>query len=316
MTLGFLDSFLITGLFEVVMVIGLALLLHLQLGLTRIANFGVVGFWGIGMYVFGVLYVRVDWPFGEPWQFLACAAAATLVAGAAGLLVAWLIADLDTDGVLVGTLGFATAVQILATTQDDLTGGARGLGGLGFPYDVGPIKEDEFLWLVITTAVVSAILFVVWRIHRSPYGRLLIAMGGNEPLARSLGKSTFRTKLWLFVIASAAMGLLGAMNGVMVRFLDIGSLGIGITLAAMAGLILGGTARVWGAVVGVLLTVGLFDIVIQSYVPFPREWYTQAIPVLREALFGLALILVLLFRPFGLLGDMQRDKLMRKIHGR
>lgn len=316
MTLDWLDSFLITGLFEVVMVIGLALLLHLQLGLTRIANFGVVGFWGLGMYVFGVLYVRVDWPFGEPWQFLVCAAAATLFAGVAGLLVGWLIADLDTDGVLVGTLGFATAVQILATTQDDLTGGARGMGGLGFPYDIGRVKEDEFLWLVITAAVVVAILFVVWRVHRSPYGRLLIAVGGNEPLARSLGKSTFRTKLWVFAIASAAMGLLGVMSGVMVRYLDVGNLGIGITLAAIAGLILGGTARVWGAVVGVILTVGLFDIVIQSYVPFPREWYTQAIPVLREAVFGLTLIIVLLFRPFGLLGDMQRDKLMRKIHGR
>ena len=316
MTFDVLDSFLITGLFEVVMVIGLALLLHLQLGLTRIANFGVVGFWGIGMYVFGVLYVRVDWPFGDPWQFLACAAAATLFAGAAGLLVGWLIADLDTDGVLVGTLGFATAVQILATTQDDLTGGARGLGGLGFPFDIGKVKDNEFLWLVITSIVVSAILFVVWRVHRSPNGRLLIAVGGNEPLARSLGKSTFRTKLWLFAIASAVMGLLGAMNGVMVRFLDVGNLGIGITLAAMAGLILGGTARVWGAVVGVVLTVGLFDIVIQSYVPFPREWYTQAIPVLREAIFGLALILVLLFRPYGLLGDMRRDRLMEKIHGR
>lgn len=57
-----LDTFLITGLFNVVMLIGLALLLHLQLGLTRIANFGVVGFWGVGLYTFGVLYVRVDWP--------------------------------------------------------------------------------------------------------------------------------------------------------------------------------------------------------------------------------------------------------------
>jgi branched-chain amino acid transport system permease protein len=316
MNLDWLDSFLITGLFQVVMVIGLALLLHLQLGLARIANFGVVGFWGIGMYVFGVLYVRVDWPFGEPLQFLVCAAAATLAAGVAGLLVGWLIADLDTDGVLVGTLGFATAVQILATTQDDLTGGARGMGGLGFPYDVGPVKEDEFLWLLMTAVVVVAILFFVWRVHRSPYGRLLVAVGGNEPLARSLGKSTYRTKLWLFAITSAAMGLLGAMNGVMVRYLDIGSLGIGITLAAMAGLILGGTARVWGAVVGVVLTVGLFDIVVQSYLPLPREWYTQAIPVLREALFGLALILVLVFRPLGILGDMRRDQLMHKIHGR
>jgi branched-chain amino acid transport system permease protein len=314
--LDWLDAFLISGLFGVVMVIGLALLLHLELGLARIANFGVVGFWGIGMYAFGVLYIQVDWPFGEPWQFLVSAAFGTLVAGLAGLVVGWLIADLDTDGVLVGTLGFAAAVLILATTQDDLTGGARGLGGLGFPYDVGSVKENEFLWLVIVTVVVVAILFFVWRVHRSPYGRLLIAVGGNEPLARSLGKPTFRTKLWLFAVASAAMGLLGAMFGVMVRTLQVANLGVDITLAAMVGLVLGGSARVWGAVVGVVLTVGIFDIVVQSYLPLPREWYTQAIPVLREAIFGLALIVVLLFRPMGILGDMHRDRLMRRMHGR
>ena len=316
MNLDWLDAFLISGLFQVVMVIGLALLLHLQLGLARIANFGVVGFWGIGMYAFGVLYVQVDWPFGEPWQFLACAAAATLVSGVAGLLVGWLIADLNTDGVLVGTLGFATAVQILATTQDDLTGGARGMGGLGFPFDIGRVKDNEFLWLAIMATVVVGILLYVWRVHRSPYGRLLIAVGANEPLARSLGKSTFRAKLWLFAVGSAGMGLIGAMNGVMVHYLDVGNIGVGVTLAAMVGLVLGGTARVWGAVVGVILTVGLFDIVVQSYLPLPKEWYSQAIPVLREAAFGLTLMLVLLFRPLGLLGDMRRDKLMGRIHGR
>jgi branched-chain amino acid transport system permease protein len=316
MNLDWLDSFLITGLFSVVMVIGLGLLLHLQLGLARIANFGVVGFWGIGMYVFGVLYVKVEWPFGEPWQFLACAAAATVVAGLAGVVVGWLIADLDIDGVLVGTLGFASAVQILATTEDDLTGGAEGMGGLGFPYHIGRVKEDEFAWLVIVAVVVAAILLYAWRVHRSPYGRLLIAVGGNEPLARSLGKSTLRTKIWLFAVTSAGMGLLGAMNGVMVHFLDVGNIGVNVTLAAMVGLVLGGTARVWGAVVGVVLTVGLFDIVIQSYLPLPKEWYTQAIPVLREAAFGAVLILILLFRPLGILGDMRRDRLMRRMHGR
>lgn len=316
MTLDWLDAFLIFGLFEVVVVIGLGLLLHLELGLARIANFGVVGFWGVGMYTFGVAYVKVDWPFGDPWQFLVCVAIATAAAGLCGLLIGWLIADLDTDGVLVGTLGFAAAVAILATTQQDLTGGALGMGGLRFPYDVGSVKANELLWLVIVTAIVALILFFVWRVHRSPYGRLLIAVGSNEPLARSLGKPTFRTKLWLFAVASAGMGLLGAMYGVMVRFLELSNLGVDITLAAMVGLILGGTVRVWGAVVGVILSVGVFDIVVQSYIPFPREWYTQAIPVLREALFGATLILVLLFRPLGVLGDMRRDRLMRKIHGR
>ena len=316
MNLDWLDAFLIFGLFEVTMVIGLALLLHLQLGLARMANFGVVGFWGLGMYTFGVTYVRVDWPFGDPWQFLVCALIATIVAGVAGLVVGWYVADLDTDGVLVGTLGFATAVAILATTEQDITGGALGMGGLAFPYNVGTVKANELLWLVITTVIVGAILFYVWRVHRSPYGRLLIAVGGNEPLARSLGKPAFRTKIRLFVVASAGMGLLGAMFGVMVRFLDVGNLGVDITLAAMVGLVLGGTARVWGAVVGVILTVGLFDIVVQSYLPFPREWYTQAIPVLREAVFGATLIIVLLFRPLGVLGNMRRDRLMRNLHGR
>src|SRR6188508_1449430 len=116
--LDWLDSFLVTGLFGVAMIIGLAVLLHLQLGLTRIANFGVVGFWGLGYYVFGILYIQVDWPFGDPWQFLVCAAAAT---------------------------------------EAEWTGGSRGLGGLRLPFDVGTVKEDELTWLLVLTLVVTGI---------------------------------------------------------------------------------------------------------------------------------------------------------------
>lgn len=314
MNLDWLDSFLLFGTFQVVMVIGLALLLHLQMGLARIANFGVVGFWAIGAYGFGVLFVKVDWSIGEPWPFLISMVFGTVVAGLAGLLVGWLIADLDTEGVLVGTLGFATAVFILVTTESNLTGGARGMGGLGFPFDIGKNKANELLWFGILFVVVGAILYYVWRVHRSPYGRLLIAVGDNEPLVRSLGKPTFRTKLWVFAVGSAGMGLLGTINSVMVHLLIPEAIGINVTLAAIVGLVLGGTARVWGAVLGVVLTVGFFDIVVQSYLPLPRSWYTQAIPVLREMVFGAALIIVLLLRPFGILGDMRRDKLIRSMH--
>lgn len=315
MNLDWLSSFLVFGLFFVVMMIGLALLLHLQMGLAGIGNFGIVGFWGIGMYAFGVLWVRADWPFGEPWPFLISLAFGTVVAGLAGLLIGWLIADLDADGIVVGTLGFATIVLILATTEKSLTGGAYGMGGLEFPYDVGTIKANEASWLAIVIVLVGALLFYVARVHRSPYGRLLISLGANAPLAGSLGKSTFGTKLWLFVVGSAGMGLLGAMYGVMVHFLSPLKIGIEITLAAIVGLVLGGRSRVWGAVVGVLLTVGLFDIVIQLYAPLPASLSTQALPVLREVLFGATLIVVLMFRPLGILGRMRRDKLMRRMHG-
>ena len=315
MSLDWLDAFLIFGAFKVVEIMGLGLLVHLQLGLTRIANFGVVGFWGVGLYAFGVAHLKVDWPFGDPYQFLVCAAIATVVAAAAGLVVGWLISDLDDDGTLVGTLGFATIVVILATTQQGLTGGALGLGGLGFPYDFGRVKTHEFTWLLITTGVVVLIFAYAWRVYRTPHGRLLIAVGANEALARSLGKSATATRLRMMTVTSGAMGLLGAMHGVMVRSLEINSLDVSVTLAALAALILGGTARVFGAVVGVLLTVALFDIVIQFYIPIPDGWNTQALPVAREAVFGAAIVLMLIFRPQGLLGQMRRPALMRRLHG-
>jgi branched-chain amino acid transport system permease protein len=315
MNLDWLDAFLITGGFSVVMVAGLALLLHLQMGLTRIANFGVVGFWGMGMYAYGVLYVQVDWPFGDPWQFIISALGGIVAAGLSGLLVGWLIADLDEDGMLLGTFGFATAVFILATTQKGMTNGALGLGGLQFPYDVGTVKANEALWLVILIVLVIGILLYVAQVHRSPYGRLLIAVGDNEPLARSLGKPAFRAKLVQFTVGSAGMGMLGVMYGVLERFLETSNLGVDLTLAAVVALVLGGTARVWGGVIGAVLTVGLFDILVQSYLPLPTSWYGQAIPILREMVFGAALIAVLLFRPLGILGDMRRDKLMRRVHG-
>ncbi len=315
MSLDWLSAFLVFGLFYVVMVIGLALLLHLQLGLAGLANFGIVGFWGIGMYGFGVAFVRIDWPFGPIPALIVSMLIGAVVAALAGLVVGWLISDLDIDGTLVGTLGFATIVWILVTTQVSLTEGARGMGGLNLPYDIGTQKDNETLWLGILLVIVIAVLYYVGRVHRVPYGRLLIAVGGNEPLGRSLGKSTYRTKMSLFVVGSAGMGLLGAMYGMMVHFLTPNFVSIEITLAAMVGLVLGGSARVWGAVIGVLLTAGLFDIVIQVYAPLPDDLFLQAIPVLREMMFGLTLILVLMFRPLGILGEMRRDKLMRDLHG-
>ena len=63
------------------------------------------------------------------------------------------------------------------------------------------------------------------------------------------------------------------------------------------------------------MIIGFFDIIVQSYIPFPKEWYGQAIPNAKLIAFGAVLIIVLLFRPLGILGSMRRDKLMRRVHG-
>jgi len=312
--LDWLTQYVVTIVILIVTTVGLALLLHLQMGLAGIGNFGIVGFYGVGMYAFGIFLVHLPWP--ESWGMVAPVLASllfgTVIAGIAGLLVGWLIVDLDADGILLGTLGFAAIVYGLSQTNRTWTGGAEGMGTTDFPYDIGTIKANTLLWLGITTVVVALILYYVIRVHRSPYGRLLIATGQNEALARSLGKPTFRTKMVMFATGSAAMGLLGGMYGVMLHYIRPVELGIGITLAAMVGLVLGGQARAWGAVVGVVLVGVLFELVFLIWIPFPTEWRRQSLPVIREMLYGATLILVLMTRPLGILGRMRRDRTVRR----
>jgi branched-chain amino acid transport system permease protein len=314
MNLDWLSQYVVTVVILILTTVGLALLLHLQMGLAGIGNFGIVGFYGVGMYGFGMFLVHVPWP--ESWgmlvPFLLSLAFGTVVSGLAGLLVGWLIVDLDADGILLGTLGFATIAYGLSQTNRPWTGGAEGMGITVYPYDVGTMKANTLLWLAITTVVVAFILYYIIRVHRSPYGRLLIATGQNEALARSLGKPTFRAKLVMFATGSAAMGLLGAMYGVMLQYIRPVELGIGVTLAAMVGLVVGGAARSWGAVVGVVLVGLLFELVFMIWIPFPADWRKQALPVIREMLYGATLIVVLMTRPLGILGRMRRDKTVRR----
>jgi branched-chain amino acid transport system permease protein len=314
MNLDWLTQCVVTVVILIVTTVGLALLLHLQIGLAGIGNFGIVGFYGVGMYAFGIAYVRGPWPssWGMVTPILLSLMLATVAAGLAGLLIGWLIVDLDPDGILLGTLGFATIVYGLSSTNRTWTGGAEGMGTTSFPYDVGSQKADSLLWLALVVVVVALILFYVTRVHRSPYGRLLIAAGQNEPLARSLGKPTFRAKLVMFATGSALMGLLGAMYSVMLHYIRPVELGIGVTLAAIVGLVVGGAARPWGAVVGVILVGVLFELVFMVWIPFPVEWRRQSLPVIRQMLYGATLIFVLMTRPLGILGRMRRDQTVRR----
>jgi branched-chain amino acid transport system permease protein len=314
MSLDWLSQYTVTILILIFTTMGLALLLHLQLGLAGIGNFGIVGFYGVGMYAFAMFFVHIPWPesWGMLWPLLLSLVFGTVAAGLAGLLVGWLIVGLDADGILLGTLGFASIVYGLSQTNREWTGGAEGMGTTDYPFDIGSQKANTLLWLGIVVVVVALILYYVIRVHRSPYGRLLIATGQNEALARSLGKPTFRAKLVMFATTSAFMGLMGALYGILLHYVRPVELGIGVTLAAIVGLVVGGAARSWGAVVGVLLVGVLFELVFMVWIPFPTEWRRQALPVVREMLYGATLILVLMTRPLGILGRMRRDKMVRR----
>lgn len=298
-----MDSFVILVLANMVILIGLATLLHIQFGLTGIVNFGVVGFWGIGMYGFGIMLVE----YGIP--YLLALLLATLIVALVALLVGWIVLDLDEQAALVSTLAFATIVFYLVTTEKWLTRGVVGFGTVPYPFDFG--RDTEFVFLVVLAGLSALVLLYAYRIQSQPYGRTLRSIRDNEPLASSLGKPTFRQKLVIFVVTSTAMGLFGALSGSINQFLVPRMVGPGVTFTVWIAVILGGRKVSLGGLVGILATVGVFDLLLEVYgrdlvrtVIGPGAG--QVMPNLKLMVYGVVLVIILMFRPQGILGG-RRD---------
>lgn len=286
-------DYLIFSLSLMLIYIGLAQLLHIQFGMTGIPNFGVVGFWGLGLYGTGVLFVTYNVPL------LPAIIGAAVISGAVAYVLALLVLQKSGQAILAATLALATVVATLVITEKQLTNGVQGLGMIGFPFsELGSRNVIYFGFLI---AVVAALIWVSAKLRDSRLGRQLVAIRDNEELAASLGKDTAGIKRMTFVITCGLMAVLGGLTAPLHQFLVPYHLAPSLTFAVWIALVLGGKGHNLGAIVGVFATFGLFDILIETYAPVPTE---QAIllPNFKLFCYGLLLVLIIMFRPAGLLG--------------
>ncbi|HVI39896.1 MAG TPA: branched-chain amino acid ABC transporter permease [Anaerovoracaceae bacterium] len=293
-----LSGYVIYSLSFLLIYIALATILHLQFSITGIVNFGIVGFWGFGMYVFALLQMKLAMPF-VPAIILACA-----LTGVISMILGRIILNLGDQEVLVGTLAFATIIEYLTTTEKWATNGVMGLGTIRMPFDFG-LATNAVYFLFILLCLILLILYTA-KLKKSPYGRLLLSIKDNEVLSQSLGKPTFRHKIIFFTFTCMLIGFFGALSAPLYNYIFPRMIGPGITFTIWIALMLGGRTRLLGGMVGVVATVGLFDYFIETVVPIPTE-YAEMVPNFKFALYGLMLILILMFRPLGILGDRKKE---------
>lgn len=287
-------DYLIFSLSLMLVYIGLAQLLHVQFGLLGIPNFGVVGFWGIGLYGTGVLFVEFSFPL-----LLAIIVASGLSAVLAyGLSV--LVLQRSGQAILAATLAFAAIVSTLVITEKQLTNGVQGLGTIGFPF--GDLANRNAIFLGILAGVVGILIWASARLRDSRLGRVMLAIRDNEELAASLGKDTSTTKRMTFAVTCGLMGLLGGLSAPLHQFLVPYLLAPSLTFAVWIALVLGGKAHNLGAMMGVFATFGLFDIVVETYAPVPPD-YALLVPNFKLFCYGVLLVLIIMFRPTGILGE-------------
>lgn len=304
-----------TGIFSylvffacIVLILGILTLgLNLQWGFTGLFNAGIVGFYAIGAYTHAILTVAPQPQYlgnlGLPWivGIVAAMVATALAAWVIGLLTI----RLRGDYLAIATFGIAVSIQLVALNWEPLTGGSQGMSRIPKPLSsVFDTPLSFNLWfLCLLAALVAAIYFALERILRSPWGRVLKAIREDETAAVALGKSARRFRLEAFVLGSMLMGLAGALYVSFIGFVSPFDFLPILTFQVWAMLIAGGSGNNRGALLGALVVWSIWSasgVAVTKLVPPSHAAQGAAVQVI---LIGLVLILVLLFRPHGLLGE-------------
>jgi branched-chain amino acid transport system permease protein len=218
--------------------------------------------------------------------------------------------NLSAQSVLVGTLAFATIIENALITEKWLTNGVIGFGTVKIPFKINNITDTAIVYAVILLVLAAAFVLYAYKVKKTPYGRLLQSIKDNEPLSISLGKSTLNHKILFFAVTSTIIALFGALSAPVHMYLFPRLIGPGLTFTVWIALLIGGRKNVWGAIVGVLVTVGLFDYLTLTIFNFPENFIPMYTNV-KYLVFGLVLILVFMFMPNGIITERKRKGRMQ-----
>jgi branched-chain amino acid transport system permease protein len=272
----------------------LSLGLTIQYGLTGLINFGVVGFFAIGAYTSALLSLQ-----GVPlW-------ASFLVAGAMAGFSAWPIGLIATrlrdDYFAIVTLGFSETVRLVIVSEAWLTKGVHGVTGVP-PLFQGTGNIAPMLTLGTLLAVNIAVVILLQTIVKSPFGRALEAVRDDETAFTALGKSPTRFKIEVLILGSMLAGVAGAFYGHYVTYIVPDQFIPLTTFYIWMAVIVGGVGRVSGAVVGTVLLCGLLEGSRFRWEIIPAIPDSEMASI-RIGFVGLMLIVFLIYRPQGLVGD-------------
>jgi branched-chain amino acid transport system permease protein len=275
----------------------MALGLNLVWGMTGMINLGLVGFFAFGAYVSALATKRGGAP-----MVLGIAGALVLTA-AAGAVMALVTARLRGDYLAIITLGFSEVVRITASNEIWLTNGTDGISGIPGPWR-GRVTPEAFnlIYLVVAAAAVAVVLAVLQRVRYSPYGRVLRAIRDDDQVTAVAGKHVLRFKVEAFAVSAGILGVAGALWGHYTSFIAPDVFVPLITIYVVLALTAGGTGNNWGALVGAFLVVFFME-----GTRFATGWLPSLKPVqiaaVRELSIGASLLVVLRFRPAGLLPE-------------
>ena len=305
----------------------LALGLNIVVGFAGLLDLGYIAFYAVGAYVYALLaspHFGIHLPF---WVILPIGAAVACLFGA---MLGAPTLKLRGDYLAIVTLGFGEIVRIFMNNLSqpvNITNGPQGItlidpfriGGMSFRDTdtllgltfTGPIKYYYFLLVILLVVIVINL-----RLQDSRIGRAWEAIREDEIAARAMGINTRNMKLLAFAMGASFGGIAGGMFSAMQGFISPESFILLESIMVLSMVVLGGMGNIWGVIVGALLLSFVPEILRYTVEPVQRALFGRMLvepEVIRMLLFGFALVLMMLFRPAGLLPSATRR---RELEGR
>jgi branched-chain amino acid transport system permease protein len=289
----------------------LALGLNVVVGYTGLLQLGIAAFFGIGAYITGILTVT-QFPF--QWNFWCAMVAATLGAGIAGVLLAAPTLRLRGDYLAIVTLGFGEVIKFTIKNLENITNGSKALNPIPAPNSWFDWNGNYKGYYYLTLIILILVVLLLRRLEDSPIGRSWFAIREDELAASCMGLNAAKVKLSAFALGAAIAGLAGSLFAASIN--QTGgpdSYTFNRSITVLCFLIIGGMGNLRGAIAGTFVLMG-YDNIASPYLDKLGQATGLGGPIshwlgrqrelqfsdFKLVVFGLALILMMRFRPEGI----------------
>jgi branched-chain amino acid transport system permease protein len=289
----------------------LALGLNIVVGFAGLLDLGYIAFYAVGAYVYALLaspHFNLHLPF---WVILPIGAA---VAAFFGVILGAPTLKLRGDYLAIVTLGFGEIIRIFLNNLSqpvNITNGPRGITGID-PFSLAGFRFTTAIHYYFLLLVIMLVIIVInLRLQNSRIGRAWEAIREDEIAARAMGIDTRNLKLLAFAMGASFGGVAGGMFSAIQAFISPESFVLVESIMVVSMVVLGGMGNIWGVILGALLLSFVPEILRWTVTPLQEALFGRMLiepEVIRMLLFGLALVLVMLYRPAGLLPSAVRKR--------
>lgn len=276
-------------LINIYIIVGISL--NLVAGYSGLISLSQAAFYGIGAYTAALLSLNYH------TNFLIAIAAAVVVSALIGFAIGFPSLRIRDDFFVIATFGFQVIVFSIMNNWMELTNGPLGLPGIPQPQIFGIEFTTHLSFLILTLFFVLIVALIAWRLVNSPFGNVLKAIREDEIFAESLGKNVSGYKILIFSVSAGLSAIGGALYAYYITYIDPTSFTVVESIFMLSIVIVGGSGRLTGTVIGAILLVTIPELLRLLDIP------NSIAANMRQILYGGLLVVFMAFRPKGIFGE-------------